>query len=223
MPVACWLLGTSRSPGLHASSENRLSTAIRRYDGSGSSVTMVNMSLSSPRMRSRRRSTTGLSMRMSPLPPEPGPMSKTSRSSVGIRTGITIAIAVTTPPIAPALARTAPVRTPKDSASPPPDSRSRERPHRETCSSSWTKSMVRKPAAVSAKTIHDGPEPRVLSGTLKMVSSGRPASGIRRSVQARKSTSSIRARPPAMRIGSTPGTWSGTGGANLLAVSKASW
>ncbi len=222
LPLACWLLGTSRSPGVHASEENRFSTAIRRYDGSGSSVTTVTRSTSSPRTRSRRRSTIGLLMLMSPPPPLPGPMSKTSRSTVGISSGTMIASAVTTPPIAPALARTAPVRTPNASASPPPVSRSSERPQRETCSSSWMNSIIKKPPAVSANTHHAGPDPSVLSGTLKMVRSGRPASGTRRRVQASTSTSSMQARPPTMRIGSTPGTSSGTGGANLLALSRAS-
>ena len=57
---------------------------------------------------------------------------------------------------------------------------------------------------------------------MKTVSSGSPASGTRRSVHARKSTSSMQPSPPTIRTGSTPGASSGTGGAYWLALSTAS-
>ena len=64
----------------------------------------------------------------------------------------------------------------------------------------------RNPPAVSAKTHQVRAPPSRLTGTLKIVSSGRPASGTRRRVQASRSTSSRQARPAAMKIGCTPGT-----------------
>ena len=111
-PSGGWLAGTSRSPALHSSSLNRLSTAIRRYDGSGSSVVHVDQRTSSPRLQVAPQVDHRVADRDVVAAPVPRPKSNSVHgSNVGIRTGRQIASAVATPPMAPALARDAPVPT----------------------------------------------------------------------------------------------------------------
>ena len=101
--LAVWSLMILRSPVLHSTPLNWVSTAIRRYDGSGSSVVMSSSGTFLPRWRSRFMSVIGLTT-LTPSPPlPPGPnRPRPSRCRVGMKTGRMTASTTATPPTAPA-------------------------------------------------------------------------------------------------------------------------
>ena len=82
-----------------------------------------------------------------------------------MKTGRITASAVDTPPMVPAVARTAPVRTEKPAGS-EASSLPSGRPQRISCSFTWRKSISRKPPAVRANTHQDTPPASMLTGTL---------------------------------------------------------
>ena len=111
-----------------------------------------------------------------------------------------------------ALALLAPVRTPKPlgsaAAGVPPSGR----PHRVMWADSCRNIISRKPPAARMKTTHETPFPMTLIGTQYTASRGSPASGTRRSQQARMSTTSRASAPHGIRSGAMLGTLTGSGG-----------